>query len=555
MLSFVKRRWLLRLLLLVLLIAVGSWATLETFADTPRLSVKSGFYEENFFLKISSLNADAIYYTLDGSTPDENGILYTGPIQISDATQNENVYSMRDDLSAGLCYDLMEKYSSIGSGYQLPTYLIDKCTILRAVAVNNGIVSEEVSATYFVGIQPERYLGCNVISVITDPDNLFDPETGIYVTGNKMDAYIAAGRIHQYWNWWDANYTQRGIEWEREALFQIFDSQGNQVLSKLGGIRTHGGFTRAALPRSLNLYTREKYDGQEKFDLDLFGTGYKPKRVTLASGGNQALNQFPDYMMTQMTRELNFATLLFEPYVLFLDGEYWGFYWLTEKFDEKYVQHYYDVPEDQVVMIKNGALECGTEEDIVLYQQMLDFFANTDLSVDSNYNKACELIDIDSFIDYYATMIYIARNSDWPHANFALWRSRDKEGQNYGDGKWRWMLFDCNSSCMRADAGLIGHDTLNYVYEREPLFQSLWDNENFRTAFRERIFYIADHCFNEEQMDSFIEDYRVTMEPIMAMSWARFYNTTSWTGDNYHAMMDSYKQFFLGRRATVESWF
>lgn len=555
MLSFVKKRWFLRLLLLVIMTAVCFWIVLETYADTPRLSVKSGFYEEDFFLKISSLNADAIYYTLDGSTPDENGILYTEPIHVTDATQNENVYSMRDDLSAGLRSDLLEKYSSIGSGYEAPGYLIDKCTILRAVAVNNGYVSEEITATYFVGISPERYLGCNVISMITDPDNLFDPETGIYVTGNKMDAYFAEENVHPYWNWWEANYTQRGIEWEREALFQIFDSQGNLVLSKLGGIRTHGNFSRAALPRSLNLYAREEYDGQDSFNLDLFGNDYHPQRITLAAGGNQAKNQFPDYMMTQMTSDLNFSTVQLQPYVLFLDGEYWGFYWLTEKFDEKYIQYYYDVPENQVVMIKNGYLECGTEEDAALYQQLLDYFANTDLSADSNYSRACELIDIDSFIDYYATMIYIARQVDWPSSNFALWRSREDNGQGYGDGKWRWMLFDCNSMCMRADAGLVEHNTLEYVYESDPLFQSLWENADFRTAFKERLFYIADNCFDAEQMAGFIEDYRTTMEPIMAMSWARFYNSTDWTGDSYHSMMDSYKEFFLQRRTVVEGWF
>lgn len=555
MLNSIKKQYMMQLVALVLLIGICFFVAMENYVDQPVLSVKGGFYEEPFELVISAMNADGIYYTLDGSVPDETSIRYTGPIQITDATNNENVYSMREDLSAGMLYDVLEKHGISGAGYAPPDYLIDKCTIIRAVAIHNGIVSDEITATYFVGIPPERYQGANVISIITDPDNLFDSEIGIYVTGNKLEEYLAAGKLHQYWNWWSANYTQRGAEWEREATFQIFNSNGELVLSKLGGIRNHGGFTRAALPRSLNLYARQEYDGQDSFNLNLFGNDYDPQRVCLTSGGNQAINQFPDYMMTQMTRELNFSTMLFEPYVMFLDGEYWGFYWLSEKFDEVYLSHYYDVAENQVVMIKNGAVEAGAEEDIQLYQQMMQYFETTDMSVEDNYATACEMIDIDSFIDYYATMIYIGRTSDWPNANFALWRTRTGNGDGYGDGKWRWMLFDCNSRCMRADVGLTRHDTLTYVREQDVMFRALWNNTDFQDAFKGRIMYIADACFDAEKMDSYIQEYTVAMKPILAMSWERFFGDANMIEEQYYTMMESYRQFFLGRRTVVESWF
>ena len=64
-----------------------------------RFSRESGFYEEPFTLEMTAPFGTEIYYTLDGSWPDENAILYTTPIYIDDATPHPNVYSMRTDMA------------------------------------------------------------------------------------------------------------------------------------------------------------------------------------------------------------------------------------------------------------------------------------------------------------------------------------------------------------------------------------------------------------------------------------------------------------------------
>ena len=77
------------------------------YVEQPVFSHDSGFYEGSFSLSISAFHAEEIYYTLDGSTPDENSLKYPGPIRITDATQNENTYSMRTDVSVGFYTDLL----------------------------------------------------------------------------------------------------------------------------------------------------------------------------------------------------------------------------------------------------------------------------------------------------------------------------------------------------------------------------------------------------------------------------------------------------------------
>ena len=183
--------------------------------EQPVFSYKSGFYEDEFYLEITASSEATIYYTLDGSLPDESSFIYRKPLLITDATQNDNYHSMRTDTSAGFRSDLIAQYQTLDDdpNYVAPDFLVDKCTVIRAVAISpSGAVSEVSSASYFVGISPQNYNGCNFISLITDPDNLFDSQKGIYVTGDIFTDYLANGNISSHWRFWKANYRQRGAE-------------------------------------------------------------------------------------------------------------------------------------------------------------------------------------------------------------------------------------------------------------------------------------------------------------------------------------------------------
>ena len=480
-------------------------------------SKKSGFYEEEFDLSIWAPSAE-IYYTLDGSEPTKESYRYEQPIRIFDASQNENTNSMRTDFSA---YFLEED-----SRYKIPDYLIDKCTVLKVAYYDDGQRSKTEERTYFVDYgEKSGYNDVSIISVTAEPESLFDPTVGIYVLGDTFEKYTQRVDYEKEQEYsWEANYKNSGREWEREAHIEVFNQNKQLVLSQQVGLRIQGGVSRAYYPKSLNIYARDEY-GSNQMKYDFFGTGYYPQRVTLASGGNDYIGKIRDRIGAELTSNYNFCTMHYVPYVVFLNGEYWGFYYLTEKYDEHYIEHYYDIDKDNVIIVKQYELEAGMLEDYALYEEMRSFIEKADMTIDENYEKACTMIDMESFIDYYAAEIYMARNGDWPEANYALWRSRKVSPKAYEDGKWRWMLFDVNTSALHSD--LEEHDTLAYVLEECRMFRNLSKNEKFKNDFANKLREMRDVVFTLEQVESKLGEYELLMSGPMENHMQRFFGNNN----------------------------
>ena len=519
-------------------------------------SKPSGFYDKAFQLSLYA-PTEEIYYTLDGTDPDKNSLRYDGPIKISDASENQNIYSTRIDVTAAFLQDEIIKYCEEEKiiDYHVPDEKIDKCNTIKVVYYdregNRSAVEEHV---YFVGFQEkEGYKEVNMISVTTDPDNLFDSESGIYVLGKSFEEGIASGMFEDeftsaYWWFWNANYRNKGRDWERKIHIEIFNEDKQLVLSQNAGMRIQGGGSRGFLPKSLNLYAREEY-GDNRFRYDFWNTGYYPKRMTLFSGGDDYYTKIKDRLVSELVEDTEISTMNYEPYILFLNGEYWGIYYLTEKYDSNYMEHYYGVSEgnliEDTIIIKSGEVESGVPADkYVSYQEMQDFIINNDMSNDLNYKKACEVIDVKSFIDYFAVEGYISRAGDWPSGNFALWRFRNPSKKKYEDGKWRRILYDVNSSAMEATS----YDAIAGMCEKSPLFDSLCANEEFRRSFAKRWLEIADTCFDKEVVNQKLDEYVELMDEPMEKHFQRFFGTSN---EKFYEEIENLRYFFNERRQYV----
>ena len=237
-------------------------------------SAESGFYDAPFQLTVTAEGGAKIFYTLDGSTPTADSTEYTEPIEIADCSSEPNRLSMRTDIVP----------ENAGLPATAPEEPVDKAVLIRAVSVDaSGAVSPVETRTYFIGFgeKASYYQKLRVISLVTDEENLFDPERGIYVRGAVYDKWKSSDEYDPDMPEWrtPGNYTQTGKEWERPAYMQIF-ADGRLEAGQYVGIRIHGGATRSYPQKSFNVYARKDY-GASKLRCDLFsGSAVRSPNLT-----------------------------------------------------------------------------------------------------------------------------------------------------------------------------------------------------------------------------------------------------------------------------------
>lgn len=80
---------------------------------------------------------------------------------------------------------------------------------------------------------------------------------------------------------------------------------------------------------------------------------------------------------------------------------------MIERYDTDYLAGHYQVDDDNVTILKDGELFSGSAYSLEDYRQLLAYMDANDLSISENYDTVCSQLDIQSYIDYYATQIYI----------------------------------------------------------------------------------------------------------------------------------------------------
>ena len=508
-------------------------------------SIEAGSNVENQTLELYAPEGCEIYYTTDGSDP---------------VVSPENLYSEPLSLSANASRLAAESNNiNIGNFRIYDNSELPKAVTVKAVAVtSDGAASPIATRTYF--FQTREPIA--VISISTDYDNLLDYDTGIMVKGAYYDAWIqtpeaadiiANGKIWKY----QGNYTQKGKDWERPATIEIFDGE-NYVVENCG-IRLRGDASRMYSQKSFAFYFTEDY-GVNGLDYAIFDDATTVDGDVLSSykdfivrnGGNDTMYlKFHDALIQSLAKDLNIATQASRPAVLYLNGEYMGVYVAQERYDARFFADHYLVDKDDVVVAQEGAVAGGGDADVALYEELLSY-ADMDMTDPEVYNAFHNVVDIESMIDYYATEIYIA-NADWkPTKNVCLWRTRTSENDSFGDGKWRWALYDTefSSSLYDREETSYSHDSFTAALNADPLFASVMKNADFYRAFKGKIESLAANNFSSANVDSALASFSDAYRPYMSNYYKRF-GDTSWA---WNSNMDGIRNFFANRAGYILSF-
>ena len=228
------------------------------------------------------------------------------------------------------------------------------------------------------------------------------------------------------------------------------------------------------------------------------------------------------------------ATQRYLPCQVFLNGEYWGMYFLMEKYSAEYLAGHYDVEQDNTLLIKDTRyVEDGDYEALQNYRDLRDFLSQADFSDPENYAELLTKMDMQSFIDWMCTNIYIANTDTKPlGGNVLTWQTITPENATEGDGRFRWILYDLDDSLgvgtdlATTPAYAFDSFTSHAVYaalgflDDEPM-PALMKNEDFRRQFVLTFLDLANENFRWDRVKALL-DQTAEQKPWADKSWDRW---------------------------------
>ena len=462
----------MKAVLIILLIGLltGNFYSQDLDSNTVVFSSPGGIYQETLQLDLSTLG-EKIYYTTNGQKPSSSSRRYSATIDI------------------------------------------DKTTPIRAVAYKKGKPGKIVTQTYLVG----REYSMAVISITGNPDDFFSFDRGIYVKGCCADSVPPYKRA----NFWKG--------WERRINIEFYEPTGELGFNQQVGVRIFGGFSKGLPMKSLAITSRKKYEHKTiKYPIFPNRDIKKYKSFVLRNSGSDFNNtQFRDALLTNLIEPLDVEIQAYRPSVVFINGVYWGIHNVREKINEYYLKSNAGVNPDSVDIMKHrNDLLAGKRDH---YLKMKKFINKTDFKDTAEILHLNTLMEIDNFINYNITEVYVD-NRD-AGGNIRFWRPQTPEG------RWRWVLFDTDISFGISGKTAYKKNTLDKMTVRhneawpDPawstlIIRNLLENDSIKNLYINRF---ADHLntiFSSKTVNFKIDSIQNLLKEEM------LYHLKKWRGSN-----------------------
>jgi len=339
-------------------------------------SLDAGFYSGEQTVEIIIPAGGEIHYTLNGEVPTLADPLYTIPITIDNTT-------------------VIKARNFDPDGILLP----------GKTATNTFFIDENITVP--------------VVSITTNNNNLYGDQ-GIFD------------------NWW--------TDWKKASYIEYFDSLQYNAFEQNVAIKVDGGAggSRSLPQHSMRVELDNPAYGDGTLNYPLFKRRWavdEYETFYLRNGSNMSnVLPYKDAFMVRSTEGTYNEHMAYDPIVVFLNGEYFGYYELRTKLDEGHFNHALGIEKDSLDLLTLSywyglilRTLSGSDTDFV---QMRDYLGSYPTPEDPEfYLIADSILDLKNFTDYIAAETWMA-NYDWPYNNIKAWRDRG------GDNKWKYALID-----------------------------------------------------------------------------------------------------------------
>ena len=470
----------------------------------PQFNIEGGAFPVPMYVTITSPNPDAlIRVTYDGSVPNDTSELYDAGISVNGSV------------------------------------------VISARAFSDtGLPSPVKKNSYFIA---ETEIDLPIVSISTDPANLWDPVTGIHVFG--LDDYDH-GVPYFGSNFWE--------DWERPAYVEYYDKDHVKQMEGPVGVKIHGGWSRSNEQKSLRIQAKGKY-GMDKMEVALFDD--KPyieslSGFNLRNGGNSYWEyRFHEALIERTNRTTHVDYMSYAPAIVFLNGEYWGFMEIRENLDQHFVADNNDISSSDATVVSANYLGFNVVNgDPSSFFDLHEYATTNDPNAASFFPAISAQLDIENYADYIIAETYWA-NGDWSNGyqnNTKLWHD-DRPG-----GKWHFMLMD-----MDFGMGLAGESpTDDYInaaggdgFLTDQLFDAVIQNDEFRTYFINRYADLMNTIYQIDNVAQMAYEMRDEVVPVFQRHAQRWGTDGNSMNSTLEYRLDWAEQRVQGSRDVVQNHF
>ena len=366
-----------------------------------------------------------------------------------------------------------------------------------------------------------------IISVVTDPVNIYDDSLGVYVRG--VNGRPGNGQSTPC-NW--------NMDWDRPVNFEYITPEEGMVINQEVDFAMCGGWSRAFTPHSFKLKAGKIYEGLNSIDYPFFADKpyLKHKTLQIRNGGNDTSCRIKDAAMQTIIRTsgLDVEGQAVQPVMHFINGEYKGMLNMREPNNKHYAYANWGIDTDELDQFEmspdSGYVQMeGTRDAFLKWYELSKNAAD-----EATYEEIRRLVDIDEYINYMAVEMYIG-SVDWPQNNIKGFRPRTE------DGRFRFVLFDLDSSLGTTNpfSGFESRQTwtFDYLYdtgnrfteeiELVTIFLGMLDNDSFRKQFIDTYCLVAGSVFEPERCHAIVDEMAARIAPALAYEGESPYSTAN----------------------------
>ena len=239
-----------------------------------------------------------------------------------------------------------------------------------------------------------------------------------------------------------------------------------------------------------------------------------------------------------------------------------------ERYSSEYLEGHYGAGLESSTVIKDTRYVAdGDSEGLESYRELRDYLDREDLDDPEVYAGLLEQMDMQSFIDWMCTNIYIANTDSKPlENNVYTWRDNggaDTESTGslqYSDGKWRWMLYDLDDSLAVGSAVENGEaytmdsfiEHAGYApsgYLDDKPMPALMKNEEFCRQFVLTFMDMANENFRADRVLSLLDEIEAQYVSWADKSWERW--NTNPQDKTFSEQIEELRVFFENRYDSI----